>query len=788
MKKSLMALAAVAACGAAVGATTFEELQAEIAAADDGATVYVENDMDYTGLLTLGKTITLASPDGETNVLRRASSYASGMLVRIPSGETSDLTFKNLVIDGNKSVSQASASLMSVSDGQVTLAEGALVRDYINGSGPGTIAIYGKGKFYLNEGSAVRNCENYSYGSAFRIGATGNETKDGFLQIDGGEITGCADHHGAASREWGGAVYLYGGKFNFYGGKITGNTSDLCVGGVVVYSGEMQVKGAADLCGNTGGTVNDVALCSTSTSWNGYNQMKFVGEYSGHMTVCLFDGFTNEGDASYRIWVDQDRNYYGVANVTLQGTDLCLNGFDLKEHYYPKWTKPVARTTGYNIVAFNRLKLAPTDTLTLLQDCEYTGYLSVTGGKDLTITSGEGGPYRLSPTRSGIYPFWVEKSTLRLRDVVVDGRADEGISIYSEDNTFWTSFVLVGTNGTVVLEKGTVLKNAKNRNFATGVNLYEVGATLVMEEGSTICGMETTGYASAVRVGQSNSYVENPPRFIMRGGVISNCVCTASGGNATMGGAVFVWGGALELKGGLITENACDNDGPSGVNVYTGLIDVTGTARVLGNFGAHPDVYVNGMVREAEAATMSGSFRGRVGVSSATPDADQRTGFKSAEGASGAWNFFAPVGDTVGLVGYAWKDNNVIYFGKPTAWIDGVGYNAQYEMAARALLPTTIDLDALSDDLPHTLKGSARSLGGSIAVSVDDEAAWRAEHGDLLPLKILEGVDGEVTGQWTFALPECAGTGHWKVRRRRTETGSAYFLDWTDAGLLFIVR
>ena len=74
------------------------------------------------------------------------------------------------------------------------------------------------------------------------------------------------------------------------------------------------------------------------------------------------------------------------------------------------------------------------------------------------------------------------------------------------------------------------------------------------------------------------------------------------------------------------------------------------------------------------------------------------------------------------------------------------------------------------------------------AVSVDDEAAWRAEHGDLLPLKILEGVDGEVTGQWTFALPECAGTGHWKVRRRRTETGSAYFLDWTDAGLLFIVR
>ena len=59
-------------------ATTFDELQSELDKADNGATVYVENDISYTGVLApnLAKRITLASPPGQTNVLLRASNYA----------------------------------------------------------------------------------------------------------------------------------------------------------------------------------------------------------------------------------------------------------------------------------------------------------------------------------------------------------------------------------------------------------------------------------------------------------------------------------------------------------------------------------------------------------------------------------------------------------------------------------------------------------------------------------------------------------------------------------------
>ena len=84
----ILVLACMALTGGLQSATTFDELQRELEEAADGATVYVKNDISYTGALApnLAKRITLASPPGQTNVLLRASNYASGGNASLNSG------------------------------------------------------------------------------------------------------------------------------------------------------------------------------------------------------------------------------------------------------------------------------------------------------------------------------------------------------------------------------------------------------------------------------------------------------------------------------------------------------------------------------------------------------------------------------------------------------------------------------------------------------------------------------------------------------------------------------
>ena len=72
MKKAICRLA-LAGTLPLVAAMTFDELKREVAAAEDGATVYVENDMEVTGVLPCPGRVTIASPAGQTNTLLRAA-------------------------------------------------------------------------------------------------------------------------------------------------------------------------------------------------------------------------------------------------------------------------------------------------------------------------------------------------------------------------------------------------------------------------------------------------------------------------------------------------------------------------------------------------------------------------------------------------------------------------------------------------------------------------------------------------------------------------------------------
>ena len=802
MKRIWAAILVGGTAMAASAATTFSELQGEIAAAEPGATVVVENDIAYDGELYVPKSVVLSSPAGQTNVLTRAPGYAAGRLFRfaedVPEGETVTLTVRDLVVDGNKAAGTVTESLVDVkSRHALTLDAGATVRNYYNNWQPGTINVFGTGVATMRPGAAVRDCENNHYGTAFRIGSQEKSNTDGTLNMLGGEITGCVDHHAAAARDWGGAVYVYGGKFNFLGGRITGNVSEHCVAGVVVFVGRMNVRNDGRIVGNTGGTVDDVSLVSESKGYNWLCEMLLTGDYTGEMTIRLFDGRDTAGSYSCRIWhsaVDgKYPRYAGTANIRVQGTNLHLDGMNLGEGYYPVMSDavPVARTTCFNVYDFSTLKdlLQSNDVVTLYADWPMltNGYFAQKGGTDLTVRSAPGERHVITREHSGTESYWwiPQNAKLRLENVIVDGRAE---SYCCEDDASWTGLLVLSEGAELYLDAGAEIRNARGRtgSATAGVHLVREGAYLEMNPGSSIHGMTADGpdaYGAAVRV--------NNGRFRMNGGVISNCVCNTVGRGLDYGGAVYLNGGTMELFGGLVTGNSAAGSRPAGVEVYNGACQISGDMQIRDNAGDYPDLYVCPERNDTRpSAQMVGAFRGKVGVSSGNTTRDMQIGVSYAEGATGAWNFFASYGSrSVGdWIGYSWAQYHQIYWGKAGGWVDGIGYDDRYECDPQALVPTAIDVDAERAALPHTFRGAACAFGGTVAVSFDEPAlaAYFAQGGQ--PIRLLAGVEGPLTGAWTFALPEgCAE--NWDIKTVRGADGVlAYDLLWRDPGMVLLVR
>lgn len=122
---------------AADGATevgTFEQLQAAIASDADTIDIVVTNDIELTQELTISsskKDITIRSQEGSTYKLLRSASfqasaddYKSEYAFRLKAGK---LTFKNIILDGNKDAVTAKNTFVFVSgsnDTQLTLGRG----------------------------------------------------------------------------------------------------------------------------------------------------------------------------------------------------------------------------------------------------------------------------------------------------------------------------------------------------------------------------------------------------------------------------------------------------------------------------------------------------------------------------------------------------------------------------------------------------------------------------------------------------------------------------------------
>lgn len=785
MKCVLMAVAAILTIGS-VRAMTMAELQSAIDAAESGGTVYVTSDISYDSALVVTKSVTITSADGSTFTLTRDASYAAGTLVTLAT-EGANLTVANLVVDGNKVAGKTRGVAVEVSAGTVTLENGFVLQNFystIQGCG---VYVHTAGHLVMNDGAVIRDLENDSYGVAVLIDGvavlieSGKSADAADFTMNGGLITGCADHHATSSDGYGGAVYLYGyySAFRGKGGTIEGNASDNCVAGVNAYLGLVEIEGDFTVTNNVGDLANNLAFRCES----GVRAIQVTGDYTGELTLKFYGAKSptlEEGASPTYIYTSvQSTRRKGCSNMTFE--DESTLALDLDEKLYGTWYGTIRRVAARRLVsrtgrwansfsfdaAFKAVESG--DTLALCSNVTVTASYPITN--DVTITSAAGGPYAFEREAKNIALLRVSVKSdlparLTLRDVIVDG-----VNVESEK---WGQTVVVDESAELVMESGAVIRNACALSGGAAVSVG-VGAKLALKDGSRIENCRTTDakpYGSAIRCEKDSS-------FEMSGGVITGCAADLNGADVASGYGGVVYLGqnvVFDMTGGAITNNAGAN-GCGGVVNYLGTVKVSGSAVIADNGGTYPDVFNCGV----RHTSYYGDFRGRVGISNVGQAADEVTKVvREEDAATGAWGFYPATLTGSTLVG---KDDGT---GK-VVWAEAIGSVEGVKAATvedlRLLLPTTLDLHEGSASfarLPIVLTGAATELDGTLAIDFDKDSR---KHKSAWSIPLLAAGDGEkLTGTWNFVLPE--GADRWAV----WANGIGYTFGYNPLGMRFIVR
>lgn len=793
-RQFLCGLCAVA-LAAAQGATTFNELLDEVANAESGATVIVENDMEATSALPVTTTITLTSPEGQTNVITRAASH-TGEFINF-SDAASELTLANVAVDWNKAAG-AVTHFAKLTAGRLTLDAGAEVRNCNIGGNTGGIHLTGTARLVMNDGAVIRGFEGLNWAHGVQIGSNGGSA---VFEMNGGLITECADHNptaGGANDGLGGVVYVYdndeknqGCAFIMHGGTITGNTSDHNTAGVVSWSGRWYLSGPAYVTNNVGVIAND--------AWIQRGWLTFDGDYTGRMTMRgLYEGMPDSPNGDqWAAYVGRPDGtsltgpIVGAGNVSSQrNPNRIINGTATSGQFYFGNRVASVGPGRYDSCSLDdALKhTANGDTVQIVTNMvmqnysvngsNYNGLTNVTlvGRSDFPVTL-----TRMPSTRM----LSVSHATVRLENLTFDGEGK-----FSS----WEPLLSIGVDGDVTLGSGAVLCNAVTGQQSPAINMVAEGSHLTMLDGSVIHSCATTNFeswATAIRVGGNNVYT-NHPLFEMKGGVISNCVSeTIGSAGGGYGGAVYVQQATFVMSGGVITNNSALLGGCAGVIAYAGAeIVFSGTACVAGNPGVNPDVFKT----EGGNLYMEGDFRGWVGISSGNQAYDTQLPVICRDGSTGAWSFFSAGTDPIGKYrGYNWSSeyfdgaNDTAYWGTPVGWIDDAGFSSWERFNMPNYLPTAYDLDDadVRAGFPHTFKGTALALGGTVALTFADAEAMKSR----VPLVLYAAAgDGVFTGTWNFTVPE-ATFGAWKVRKVTNGSGiAAYVLDWAKSGMALVIR
>lgn len=602
------------------GATTFAELQTAVSAAASGSTVYVDNDMEFGSPLSVpdGKSVAIEGTDGVAYRLTRASGYAEGTFFSVEGTATHGLTIKNLVIDfncptGTKLTSRGFS--IAGSNNTLTLGSGAKlcnahqVFDY-----PGFIRL-NNGKLYMEDGAEISNIRNDGWACVIRIGNNNSSDTSAFI-MNGGLITDCHDLANASgtSDDLGGIVYVHRGKFYFNGGSIVGNTSENYSAGVVLDQGggsatsgygAMYVGGHGAITGNVGKVSNDV-LCRNEK----YNV--WIINTSGMANTTLYDGATFTVKPKYdealggnsfccALRSSCTTSFVGIGNISLQDDPTAVCGeSSFYVNYYPMWVKKTAEArtadrlyTRPSLKTLFGLVNGKAATITLFDDVTWSEASAYDpgAGADWLLKSADAAErhvIKLAASATGFLSLATGDSAkkVRLENIVIDGNADGGAKIAAKGGLFY-----LPTGAALELGSGATITNVASASEGSAV--HAVGSAQVrMEDGAEISGCSGT-WGMALLLGNKKA---PQPTFDMTGGRITACRCTyASSSNSDAGGAVYLYGATMNMSGGEITGNTAVSGGTVGVhleNASHSTLNLSGTAKIYGNPGLFPDIYV----------------------------------------------------------------------------------------------------------------------------------------------------------------------------------------------------
>ena len=642
---------------AADGATevgTFEELQAAIASDADTIDIVVTNDIELTQELTISgskKDITIRSQEGSTHTLLRSASfqasaddYKSEYAFRLKAGK---LTFKNIILDGNKDAVTAKNTFVFVSgsnDTQLTLGRGATIQNCASTS-YGAAVYVSTGKVVMEEGSAIKDCTtSYRGGAIAMIYEPWSNYSTGAITftMKGATISGCSTT-GSANYAQGGAIFtsgrvtmdiqgstisgntangnggaIYGASTNYSGDivlnlsgtTITGNTSAALGGGVYFAGTTFTVSGVTNITGNTGkGSSNNVYLAAGKTvSGSGLQEGSQVGISGANIPSTLVTGYADDSEAGY---FTADRTETKLKATT--GGGLELVGKEDHTHCICGRTDCDGTPEGHRMITCKGVS-----SLDLIKDSGSYYLLN-----DVTLTKTwkpNGGTLCLNG--HAIHAAWKTAAielkdtyiTFNLTDCGTDGKVT-GI-VDSNGNVDEASGVVIGARATFNLYNGSICDNTLY-SYQTGLKAgaVEANGTFNMYGGS-IKNNQGTGWVGADSNYIGGVLVSSTGAFNLYDGEISgNRSAHDNRSSGTFnGGAVYVNGGKFTMTGGVIKNNRAGGgnvlgDGGAvyigaggkftmtggeisgntasrnggGVAVVKGTFEMTGDAKISGN-------------------------------------------------------------------------------------------------------------------------------------------------------------------------------------------------------------
>ena len=623
---------------------TFEELKQAVSG--EATDIVVTNDIELTERLTVAAGITIRSQEGSVFTLKRSESFtpaSDNTDYRFKLDYGADLTFRNIILDGNKEAGQAKNGFFRVSstNAKLTLGRDATIQNCsaINGGSAISLVL---GSVVMEQGSAIKDCTNTSKGGAIYIyrEPQGSWDKDAAtFTMKGATISGCS----STGNTGGGAIYAYGrvtmdiqgstisgntatgnggaiyGEtsknsgdivLNLSGTTITGNTSQKLGGGVYFAGTTFTVSGVTNITGNTGkGSSNNVYLAAGKTvSGSGLEAGSKVGISGANIPSTLVTGYDDDSETGY---FTADRTDTKLKATT--GGALELVGKDDHTHCICGRTDCQETGTGHR-----KITCKGVSSLDLIKDSGSYYLLN-----DVTLTKTwkpNGGTLCLNG--HAIHAAWKTAAielentyiTFNLTDCGTDGKVTGNIN--SSGGVDEASGVIIGARATFNLYNGSICDNTLY-SYQTGLKAgaVEVNGTFNMYGGS-IKNNQGTGWVGAdsnyiggVLVNSTGTFnlydgeisgnrsahdnrssgtfnggavYVNGGKFTMTGGVIKNN--RAGGGNVQGdGGAVYIGaGGKFTMTGGEISGNTVSRNG-GGVAVVKGTFEMTGNAKISGN-------------------------------------------------------------------------------------------------------------------------------------------------------------------------------------------------------------